>query len=253
MSTFNDRGEIDPARGAIITCIGKKGSGKSVMGLLYFRAYPGDKIVIDVAGDDGPIGDDVILLQGTVNDLPKRLPQMRRDGDKPLIWRYAPDPGSDTFIQDVDAVVGMVINHGQCCILVHEIGVVAPAGRTPPNMRRLLMHSRHNGAKTGIFCGPRPQDIDRLVKQQADLLYTFDLQGDDDRVSIAKDIGWNPREFSAAIHALGPFEHALFDANVTKPTDGSPDTRLQIHEALPKDVADSVIKWAKGQRPRERR
>lgn len=252
MSTLNSNGEIDPTRGAMIICIGKKGSGKSVMGLTWFRAYPGDKVVIDVAGDDGPIGDDVFTLSGDVHELPKHWPEYLRDGDKPMILRYVPDPGSKTFMDDMDAVVGLTIAHGQCAILVHEIGILAPASSTPPHMRRLLQHSRHNGATTAIFCGPRSQTVNALAFQQADLVYTFELMGEQDRKRIADNIGWNVNEFHELVNSLGPHEHLLFDANIPKPTHGEPDTRLQLREALPKEVADSVTKWAKGYRPRKK-
>lgn len=252
MGTFNAAGEIDPAVGRIITIIGKKGSGKSVMGLTYFRAYPGDKVVIDVAGDDGPIGADVITLTGTVDDLPRSWPEWMRDDDKPMILRYVPDPGSKTYLDDMDTVVGMVNGHGQCAILVHEIGILAPASSTPPNMRRLLQHNRHGGATTAIFCGPRAQTVNTLAFQQADLVYTFELMGEADRKRIADNIGWNPKEFHELVASLGPHEHLLFDANEPKPDNDQPDNRLQMREALPKEVADSVMKWAKGIRPRQK-
>jgi len=250
MSTFNERGEIDPKQGAIITCIGKKRSGKSVMGLLFFRAYPGDKIVIDVAGDDGPVGEDVITIKGTAEDLPARWPEWLRNGDDPMILRYVPDAGSKTMIEDMDAAVGLALAHGECAILVHEIGVLAKAGSTPRHTRRLLMHNRHNGATTAIFCGPRAQTVDTLVLQQADLVFTFELQGDADRKRIAEDIGWNPREFSQLVHGLGPHEHLMFDANMPKPQAGEPDSRLQHREALPLEVVQDVKRWAEGYRPK---
>jgi hypothetical protein len=252
MSTFNERGEIDPHQGVIIANIGKKKSGKSVMGLLYFRAYPGDKIVIDVAGDDGPIGEDVITITGTAEELPTRWPEHLRNGDDPMILRYVPDPGSATFLEDMDAAVALALAHGECAILVHEIGVLAKAGSTPRHTRRLLMHNRHNGATTAIFCGPRAQTVDTLVLQQADLVYTFELQGEADRKRIAEDIGWNPREFSRLVHGLGPHEHLLFDANMPKPQGNEPDRRLQHREALPADVVADITKWAQGYRPKRK-
>ena len=46
--TFDSRGRLDESRGVIATCVGKKRSGKSVMGLLMFQSYAGDRVVIDV-------------------------------------------------------------------------------------------------------------------------------------------------------------------------------------------------------------
>jgi hypothetical protein len=250
VSTFDDHGQIDPRRGVIITCVGKKNSGKSVMGLLYFMEYPGDKIVIDVAGDDGPIGPDVITLQGNHEELPRKWPEHLRDGNNPMILRYAPDAGSDTFLEDMDAVVALALEHDrECCILIHEMGVLMESGKTPKHTRRLLMHNRHNKAVTAILCGPRRLSVNTLAFQQADLLYTFELKGHIDRARIAQDIGWGQREFSDTINALEAHEHALFDANIPKPPPGAEDTRLVVCEKLPDDVVEKVLKWSKGFRP----
>lgn len=252
MSTFGPNGEIDPKRGILATFVGKKRSGKSVMALLFFMRYPGDKIVIDVAGDDGPVGPDVVTLTGTVaeGNMPGRLPTLMRDGKKPMIFRYVPDAGSKTFIDDMDHIVGLALDHGQCCILIHEMGVLAEAGKTRVHTRRLLMHNRHNGATTGLFCAPRTVTVDPLVLQQSDLVYTFELQGVADRKRIAESIGWNVKDFDESVHDLGPHEYLLFDANVGKPEDGEVDYRLLHAPALPLPEVERVKKWASGTRPR---
>ncbi len=261
MSTFTDDGGIDPTRGVIITCVGKKRSGKSIMGLLFFRAYPGDKVVIDVAGDDGPVGEDVVTIEGQgfwkgapggrreydPGDLPMSWPDHLRDGEKPMIVRYVPDPRSETYLMDMDHIVGLAMAHQDCAILVHEIQALAPAGQTPPNMRRLLMHNRHQRI-TAIFCGPRSQTIDILVLQQSDLIYTFELQGVEDRKRIAENIGWNVREFDAAVLDLGRHEHLVFDANVDKPQYEEEDTRLVHMGAVPPDEVEKIKRWAAGYR-----
>jgi hypothetical protein len=255
VSTFDRRGELDPSRHVIIVCCGKKKSGKSVMGLLIFRSYPYDKVVIDVAGDDGPWGPDVVELHGTAEDLPRRWPEHLRKTDSaghplPMILRYVPDPGSPTFLEDMDTVVGLVLAHGKrtghCMALVHEMGRLCPANRTPPHTSRLLEHNRHNNA-SAIFCGPRSQDIDPLLLMQADLIYTFELQGKADRQRIAENIGWDPPEFSAAVHDLGVHEHLRFDANEPKPaSENDPDMRLVHCPALPADVVAETLRWAHG-------
>lgn len=252
--SFDDRGHLEWADGRIITCLGKKRSGKSVMGLVVFRSYPWDKVVIDVAGDDGPWGPGVVQLHGTVEDLPRRLPEDDRPeiGGRPapMIWRYVPDAGSPTFLDDMDHVIGLGLAHGKrsghCAVLVHEGGVLAQANRTKMHTRRSLMHNRHNGA-TLIFCMPRSQTIDPLIIMQSDLVYIFDLPQIDDRKRVAENIGWPVKDFDQAWSALRTHEYLRYDANQARPyTPNEHDYRLVHWEALPEDVVSSTLAWAHG-------
>lgn len=243
--TFGPRGELDPRRGLIVFCTGKKGSGKSKMALTIFRSYAGDRVVIDVAGDDGPWGEDVIELRGTVEELPAKWPEHLRQDGKRMTLRYVPDAGSPTFLHDMDRVTGLVMSHGDCCLLVHEIGRAAPDNQTPPHMASLLQHNRHRRV-TAIFAGPRPKKIDPLVIGQADLVYVFETQVSADRQRIAETIGWNVADFSAACDDIGPHEYLRFDANEQKPQQGDKDYRLVHLDALPEDVVVEVTRWAQG-------
>lgn len=257
MGTFGPDGAIDPTRGIIVFCAGKKGSGKSVMGLLFLKNYPLDRVVIDVAGDDGPIGPGVITIEGnaeTWNGVPPKWPEWLRKFDPrtgkrlPMTLRYAPDGGSPTFLDDVDLVVGMTLAHkSPCALMIHEIGVVAPAGRTRPHMRRALMHNRHNSATTLILCGPRTQSLDALVLQQADLVYMFETKNLADRKRVAESIGWDVNEFHKAVLELGPHECLRYDDNEAPPNDDEEDYRLIHMAALPLETVNAVERWAKGQ------
>lgn len=252
--TFDKNGELDPARGIIVAAFGKKHSGKSIVCLMLFRAYPYDRVVLDIAGDDGPVGPDVEQLHGTAEDLPRHWPEhLRRDGPDgrplPMTLRYVPDPGSPTVLEDMDAVVGLVMQHGKktghCGLLVHEVGRLTTGNKTPPHTRRLLMHNRHHHV-TAFLAGPRPQDIDTLVLAQSDLVYVFELPSPRDRQRVAETVGWPPRDFDAAVHDLGVHEHLLFDANVPKPEEGEEDLRLVHYPKLPADVVASTKRWAQG-------
>jgi hypothetical protein len=243
--TFDKDGQIDTGRGVIVCCFGKKHSGKSILALVLFMAYPRDKVVIDIAGDDGPIGPDIIEIRGTVDDIPRTWPEHLRVDDKPMTLRYVPDPGSPTFLEDIDAVIALAMSHGHCAVLIHEIGVAAPAGRTQPHMRRLLMHNRH-AKVTAFFCGPRPMTIDPLVLAQADLVYIFELRNPADRRRIAETIGWDPAEFDALVLELVKHGYLRFDANEEKPEDDEPDYRLVAWPPLPEDIVMRVKAYAQG-------
>lgn len=234
MGTLTSRGEIDPSRGVLLTCLGKKRSGKSKMALLWFESYPYDRVVIDVNGTDGP-HKDVIELHGSVDELPTKWPEHQREDGKRMTLRYHPDAGSPTFLEDVDAVLGMAYRTGRVCILIHEVGLIAPANRTPPHMRRILQSNRHRQI-TAIFCCPRPVTVDPLVLAQSDMVYVFELPNPKDRERVAETIGWDPRDFSAGVHELGPHEYLRADTNESRPGDGEPDLRLVSCPALPADV-----------------
>lgn len=248
--SFNERGELEISDGRLILCVGKKRSGKSVLAKVIFASYPGDRVVIDVAGDDGPAGEGIIELHGTVDELPKRWPEhQREDGPdgrpKPMTLRYVPDAGSPTFLEDMDAVVGLALRQGArehdkghigCALLIHEIGVVAPAGQTKPHMRRALMHNRHNHL-TVIMCGPRPMTIDPLVVQQSDLIYTFELLNPADRKRLAETMGWHPADFDEEVLTLRRHEYVRYDANEDAPQGpDEDDVRLVKFPPLPEDV-----------------
>jgi hypothetical protein len=216
-------------------------------------------VVIDVAGDDGPMptkpGEgsyDRHVLRGAVHELPPRWPESLRRERRPMILRYVPDAGSPTFLEDMDAVVGLALSHSgnpnPVMILIHEIGRVCPANRTQPNMSRVLNHNRHHDL-TLVACGPRPQTIDPLVLQQADLVYIFELNNPNDRRRVAESIGWDPKELDTEVAALGAHEYLRADAREPKPEQpGDEDYRLVSFAALPEDVVNQVNRWKNGDR-----
>jgi len=260
VSSFNDRGELDTRSGLIIMCHGRKGSGKSVIGKLATMNYPGDRFILDVAGDDGPKGPGVIELGSVrVDDMPRRVEHLRPERGVPMTIRYTPDAGSPTHLEDMDAFVGVAYEHSSkeepAMILIHEIGVVAPAGKTRPHMRRTLMHSRHH-ALTLIGCGPRTRTTEPLLRAQADLIYGFDTPNQEDREAIAKEIGWDVPAFCEAMDELHGHGYVRYDARQEPPEKCPaghdpdewarmhPDLRLTIWDPLPEDVVQRVEAWS---------
>ena len=239
MGSLTARGEIDPSRGVLMVGLGKKRSGKSKMMLLWFESYPYDRVVIDINGTDGPHRD-VIELTGTVDTLPSKWPEELREHDeqgrpKRMTLRYHPDMGSPTFLEDVDAVIGMAYRTGRVCILIHETGLIAKSSKTPPHMLRLLQSNRHRQI-TGLFAAPRPKTMNSLVLTQADLVYVFDLPNRDDRDTVADAIGWDREDFSLAVAELPRHGYLRADTNADRPAEGEEDERLVSVEPLPADV-----------------
>lgn len=249
--SFDDRGAIDPSKGIVVGCFGKKRSGKSVMGLLLFDAYPYDKVSIDLAKDDGPgyIEADspgVIQLRGTVDTLPRNLDRLRREPGEPMTIRYAPDASSPTYLADIDHVIGATYAHGErtghACLLIHEVGRVARSNRTPPHMLAALSHNRH-AHLTMIMCGPRTKTIDPLVLAQCDIVYAFDLPNPDDRKRLADEIGYDG-DLDGAIKDLPEHGYLLYDAQIEKPA-APDDEDLRVVECppLPREVVARVERY----------
>ena len=235
--SFNERDELEIGDGKIICCFGKKGSGKSVIARMILDSYPGDRIVLAANRDDGPFPNEdqgIHVFRGGVDDFPKRWPEHLRRDREYLTLRFEFDTGSSTDIEDQDAVVELAMRHGNCALLVHEVGLLAPVGKQSryPFTKRLLHANRHHRV-TALFCGPRPIDVNPLVIGQADVVYVFETQVVADRKRIADTIGWNLRDFEDGLDELGPHEYLRFDAREPKPEGAEDDRRLVIKPALP--------------------
>ena len=249
--SFDRHGELVIGDGRIITCLGKKRSGKSKVGRLIFDSYPGDRLVIDVNGTDGPVNG-AVELRGSVDELETRWPEHLREDREPMLIRYVPDAGSPTCLEDMDHVLGLAWRKQDVCVLVHEMGLLAPAGRTPPNCRRVLQSNRHRRV-TLIACAPRPITMDPLVLQQSDVAYVFDLPNPDDRKRVADNIGWPPRDFDLQVQALKRHEFLRFDSNEDAPDDETqPDWRLVHCDPLPADVVAEIDRDRPGQGGKKR-
>lgn len=192
--------ELDPGRANHVFCCGRKGSGKSVLAELLWRSYPYDRLVIDPTGDVDA-GDDAVDLE---MPLPTRWPAQLAaaftggDDRRRQTLRFVPDPGASTYIDDMDRAVGIGFGHGRHLLWVDEVGELTSANKTPPAMRRWLHQSRHRRG-SGLFCGPRPIDINPLVISQADYVATFDLPNPADRKRVADVCGIQLGVFEAAL------------------------------------------------------
>lgn len=203
----------DPTKGVFFFISGKKGSGKSVVARRVWDGYPFDKVVVDPTGDirKNLRDEGVEFVDIPPDAIPVKLPR-REDDQPPRIWVFVPDMGSPTAVDDMDRVMGLVLNYpGPTAIWVDEMGVYSKVGATPPNLRRALHHGRHDQL-TLIQACPRPIWIDPLCIAQADVVITFRTPNKRDRDRIAEEIGIPPEEFSELVLSLQAYEHLWFDA-----------------------------------------
>lgn len=208
----------DPRRAFFIFCSGKKGSGKSHYARSWFDAYPLDRLVIDVTGDISRdlTAEGVDFQRIDAAMLPTRLPDPPPDDQgqpRRTTAVYVPDMGSDTAVDDIDRVIGLILRGSDQAgmLWVDEFGAVTRGQRTPPNTRRVLHHGRHDNL-TCLLCAPRPTDVDVLGIAQADLVATFRTPQVYDRQRIADTIGYPRDEFDELNAALRGHEHTVYDA-----------------------------------------
>lgn len=184
--------QLDAGKATHIAIVGRKGSGKSVLARRFWESYPYDRLVIDPTGDVDP-GDP--KARNLTTPLPHRWPASL-DRER-VTLRFAADPGSATYEDDLDAAAGLAFGHGNCLLWVDEIGELTRANKTAPAMRRILHQSRHRRLST-LFCGPRPIDINPLVISQADYLAIFHLPNPADRKRCADTMGYELAELEEA-------------------------------------------------------
>lgn len=181
---------LDARRANFVTSLGRKGSGKSVLCGVYFRSFPGDRMVIDPTGDALP-------RRTLPEDVDPRREVLRvYRGDPPDTWphdpegrrvtvRFVPDPARSTFVEDMDRAVGVAYAHRGTCLWLDEIGDVCQVNRVHPHMRRALHQGRHQDL-TLLMAGPRPIDVDPMVLSQADVLCAFAFSNPKDRERLAE-------------------------------------------------------------------
>ncbi len=221
--------DLNPHKATQITIVGKKGSGKTELGWLLFESYPYDRVLVDPNGDIKVTEDTEDLEPGEGGRWPAADPTDRK---RRRTFRYVPDFGDPDHLEDLDRVVGMAYSHPRTLLMVDEAHEAAPAGRTPSHMRRALRQGRHRQLST-IYVTPRPLTVDSLMLSNSDWVYVFRLPNPNDRRRVAETIGWDPRDFDEAVHALGPYEY-LRHGPAKEPADGHTDELVHM-PALPKD------------------
>lgn len=198
---------IDPTKPTIITILGRKRSGKSVLAAGFWDSYPYDEIVLDVTRD-------AIVGPGCqyISTLPAKFPAPNTSaGLTRTKLVFQPDPGSDTYADDLDKAVQLALTNPRkrCQVWIDERGEFTV--RPGPGMRRALQQSRHWGLSI-LSCGPRALGFDPLLLSNADYLFLFDLPGIHDRRRVAETIGVDEGPLSQAIFALPQHGFLMWDA-----------------------------------------
>jgi hypothetical protein len=217
---------LNDGKPKIISAFGRAGSGKSVAMRRLYQSWPGDKLCLDVNGNAEPGADAERIARA---DLSKRWPIKRDDATgqpRPRNLHYRADPGSATYVDDLDRAVGMALFPQDHPVLLWagEVGELMPNAVAQPNMRRVLQQNRHHKI-TALFDGPRPVGVHPLVLAQSRFVFVYNVPNPSDRRRIADSIGYDPAAFDA-VHN----ECQRLNGQELKRPDGSPHWYLLWHQ-----------------------
>lgn len=220
-------GGLLPAPGEFVSVFGVKKTGKSSYNRLIFHRWSGDKLCIDVNGDEDP-GPGAIRLAKPLNRWP--------DEPGPLTLHYVPDWTSKSAKDDLDRALGMALFPQDRPVLLWlgEFGRLTDNARPTPYQTTLYQASRHYGPITLLMDQPRAMWVHTSALNQTDRFVIFDMPNRDDQDRLADHIGIERVPFRAAlrsIHSRGPYWHAVHDR--ANPDHAGPPRRLEAMPPLP--------------------
>lgn len=212
---------LNDGRPKILSAWGRAGSGKSVFNRRLYQSYPGNKLVIDVNGNAEPGEDAEKITRAELGTkFPTKKLELGERSQGPRNLHFEADPGSDTYVDDLDRAVGMALfpKDEPSMLWAGEVGEMMPNGRTGPHMRRLLQQNRHHRV-TALFDGPRPMFVNPLVLSQSAFVAIFHLPNPNDRKRVAESIGYPAKRFDAECEETvrrGPYWFLLWHADAHK-------------------------------------
>ena len=218
----DDADLIDPKKSAFVVVLGRKGSGKSHFSYEVVADWPGKVLVIDPTGDVAAELAKLGVAFLRIKTVPQKWP-VDDEGNlvKVLLWH--PDSASVSFITDVDKAFGLAYRTSGVLVFVDEVHTCCPGEliAKQPMLRRVLVEGRHRRVSL-LACGPRPVFIAKLWLVQADHLILFKLPQEDDRKTVVKNLGFDPREVEMMHSGLRPYEHIWFNVVADRVTHYDP-------------------------------
>lgn len=186
--------------------VGATGSGKSVLARALFESAAGVRLVVDPAGSSGTklpgcatvIGPESPNLRGSalVREVYARLTAAAEGAATVRYVPYLPDR-----LPEYDAVYRWAFDRPPMFVWADEMGSIAPAHGTPPQVRRFLTQGRKRELGH-LGCHTRPREVNANMIGQSQHLAVFRLDRPDDLRYIAESIGEDHRDLAARLRAL---------------------------------------------------
>lgn len=179
--------------GSRLACVGRTGTGKSVLARALFVACGGRRVVHDPYDDPDLTG----------GDWPTTA-SPRPDFSSSATWRVVPtDPDDLDF---AGALYGWLFDHPPVTIWADEAMTISHSNELPLGVRRVLFQGRKRKI-THIACSQRPAGVNPGVWAQSEIWAIFDLPWGPDRDKVAASAGMRRPDFEEYAALLG--EHGF--------------------------------------------
>lgn len=197
-------------RGDRAAIVGRTGSGKSVL-LRHLLSGYSRAVLLDPKGRAAMDGWPVVYGSG---ELVKRWPAEPR-----VVCR--PGAGEDRRAW-LDRVCWHVYRHGETALGIDEVVGVVDANRRSAGFDACMTQGRELGI-TGLTCTQRPRGVPPTILSEADHVFVFALNREDDRKAVAETIGPYPPPVA------GTFRFVYWSPALTDPIESAPLQVRPVH------------------------
>lgn len=197
------RGDATIRRGDRAAIVGRTGSGKSVMLRHLLRGYS-RAVLVDPKGRAALDGWPVVY----------GIPAFLRAWPATPRVIVRPGAGEDRRAW-LDRIAWHVYRHGETAFGADEVIGVVDANRRAPGFDALLTQGRELGI-TALICTQRPRGVPPTILSEADHLFVFALNREDDRRAVAETIG------PYASPVAGTFRYVYWSPAVDRPIECAP-------------------------------
>jgi hypothetical protein len=204
-----------------VIAVGKTGEGKSEALLYLFAQHTGPRILIDGA-DHYTLGPDAIAEGALEATRPGELDWSHRT------IRYVPHRPGD--LREMEELYHAIYARGGVLVLADEVEDVAPVGRTPAAVRRVVKQGRKRKI-THLAATQRPFGVDPAVLSESEHALIFRLVRQQDVAAIAPRLGLETDELFTTLRELpkhGHLYHTIEEADVIRRLPPMPASYLEL-------------------------
>lgn len=180
---------------------GRKGAGKTVLGLHLMREHPGGVLWWDPNDD---LAVPAWAVEAGPHDRASVLERALRGGAKVI---FHAGPGSPEYLRAQVAALCGVVQRARASLRLDECHLVLGQGRPEPALLDYARRSRHLKGDLGGY-STNPQHVDNSLMYVGAVMYLFDCPGVEPWL---RHYGHDGESIMAAVRAAGPHAFVRVD------------------------------------------